>query len=253
MRTSKILLLFCFIFAALAAHLALADESGECVANEAGECINPDAEVPQDAPAQEEVVAEPVDTTSEDTLEETEEAVADAQEADPAPEEEASPEEASEENPAEEEPPAEEEAQAAAEEVVEPAEEKVVVEEEAPEEIVTATDSAKADAQEEEEENTPGCPSRSHVIKCAAKYLDTNGNQFLERAELQAAIDKLPWLSRGILSILGSVDKMMSKCDVDGDDAIGLDYDMKNNGETCLATCFKRRAFKAAFFSDCEA
>ena len=58
--------------------------------------------------------------------------------------------------------------------------------------------------------------------------------------------------ARGILRILGSVDKMMEKCDVDGDDAISIDYDMKHNQETCLATCFKRRAFKASFFPDCN-
>jgi hypothetical protein len=58
--------------------------------------------------------------------------------------------------------------------------------------------------------------------------------------------------ARGVLKILGSVDKMMKKCDVDGDDAIGIDYDMSHNSETCLATCFKRRAFKSAFFPDCE-
>ena len=58
--------------------------------------------------------------------------------------------------------------------------------------------------------------------------------------------------ARGILQILGSVDKMMKKCDVDGDDAISIDYDMEHNKETCLATCFKRRAFKSAFFPDCD-
>lgn len=57
----------------------------------------------------------------------------------------------------------------------------------------------------------------------------------------------------GILKILGSLDKMMAKCDIDRDGAIGIDYDMSHNGETCLATCFKRRAFKAAFFPDCDA
>lgn len=55
-----------------------------------------------------------------------------------------------------------------------------------------------------------------------------------------------------MLKILGSVDKIMGKCDVDGDDAIGIDYDMQHNKETCLATCFKRRAFKAAFFPECD-
>ena len=104
-----------------------------------------------------------------------------------------------------------------------------------------------------DEENDPKCPSRQYVIKCAGEYLDTNQNRLLERSELQSAIDKLPWWGKGILNILGSVDKMMAKCDVDGDGAIGMDYDMEHNQETCLATCFKRRAFKQAFFPDCKA
>lgn len=98
----------------------------------------------------------------------------------------------------------------------------------------------------------PRCPSRAHVIQCAGKYLDTNQNGYLEREELQGAIDSLPWYGRGILKILGSVDKMMTKCDIDGDGKIGIDYDMQNNQETCLATCFKRRAFKQSFFPECD-
>ncbi len=43
----------------------------------------------------------------------------------------------------------------------------------------------------------PHCPSREYVIKCAGIYLDTNQNGKLEREELQLAIDKLPWYSRG--------------------------------------------------------
>jgi len=112
-----------------------------------------------------------------------------------------------------------------------------------------ATSDGKADA---ESNDDPTCPSRSSVIRCAGEYLDTNQNGLLERSELQAAIDSLPWLKRGILSILGSVDKMMKRCDTDGDDAISIDYDMKHNTETCLATCFKRRAFKNSFFPDCN-
>lgn len=119
------------------------------------------------------------------------------------------------------------------------------------EEVVVVMEEV-AEAPQKKEENNANCPSRKHVIKCAGEYLDTNGNGLLERFELQTAIDKLPWLSRGILSILGSVDKMMDKCDVDGDGAIGMGYDMENSSETCLATCFKRRAFKSAFFADCK-
>jgi len=98
----------------------------------------------------------------------------------------------------------------------------------------------------------PSCPDRDHLMRCAAVHLDGNDNGKLDREELQGAIDGLNWLARGVLQILGSVDKMMQKCDVDGDGAISIDYDMQNNKETCLATCFKKRAFKNAFFPDCD-
>lgn len=120
-------------------------------------------------------------------------------------------------------------------------------------ESVSTSESTVNIGEDKKEEDTPGCPARSFVISCAAQYLDTNKNNYLERSEVQAAVDALPWLSRGILSFLGSVDKMMAKCDVDGDGAIGLGYDMTHNSETCLASCFKRRAFKAAFFPECKA
>ena len=89
-------------------------------------------------------------------------------------------------------------------------------------------------------------------MRCAAKYLDTNQNKQLERAELETAIGGLPWYARGVLKVIGSIDKIMAKCDADGDDAIGIDTDMPKTEETCLATCFKRKAFKAAFFPECE-
>merc|ERR1719384_828936 len=99
----------------------------------------------------------------------------------------------------------------------------------------------------------PSCPSRPHIIRCAGLYLDKNQNKILEREELEAAIDNLPWYSRGILKIIGSVDKIMNKCDADGDGAISMEKDMPATEETCLATCFKRRAFKGAFFPECDA
>ena len=74
----------------------------------------------------------------------------------------------------------------------------------------------------------------------------------LERSELETAINGLPWISRGILKVIGSIDKIMKKCDADGDGAIGIDTDMPATEETCLATCFKRKAFKGAFFPDCD-
>lgn len=125
-------------------------------------------------------------------------------------------------------------------------EEAVVAEEVSMEEVPMAVEEPAA------VEDDPKCPDRDHLMRCAGEYLDTNKNRLLERSELQSAIDLLPFWARGILSILGSVDKMMTKCDVDGDDAISIDYDMQNNKETCLATCFKRRAFKSAFFPDCN-
>ncbi|VEU42593.1 unnamed protein product [Pseudo-nitzschia multistriata] len=108
-----------------------------------------------------------------------------------------------------------------------------------------------ADAPPKVEED-PNCPSRELVIRCAGIHLDANKNGKLDRSELQGAIDQLPWYARGILQILGSVDKMMKKCDMDGDDAISMDYDMIHNADQCLASCFKRKAFKSSFFPDCE-
>ena len=84
------------------------------------------------------------------------------------------------------------------------------------------------------EPEDPACPSRPHIIRCAAAHLDVNKNNKLERQELQDAIDSLPWLARGVLKIIGSVDKIMSKCDADGDGAISIDHDMAATEETCL-------------------
>jgi hypothetical protein len=139
-----------------------------------------------------------------------------------------------------------------------------------------AVDEAAAETPPEKPVIDPKCPDRDHIIRCAGAYLDTNKNNKLDRSELQAAIDSLPWYAQGVLKILGSVDKMMKKvkrtllllicflahgltkfssskkCDVDKDDAISMDYDMSNNKEDCLATCFKRRAFKSSFFPECD-
>ena len=101
------------------------------------------------------------------------------------------------------------------------------------------------------EEEDPSCPSRPHVIRCAAKYLDTNKNGALEKSELEVAMNAVPWLLRSLLNIIGSVDAIMKKCDADGDGAIDIEVDMKATEETCLATCFKRKVFKNLFFPDC--
>ena len=101
------------------------------------------------------------------------------------------------------------------------------------------------------EEEDPACPSRPHVIRCAAKYLDTNQNGALEKSELETAMNTVPWILRSLLNIIGSVDAIMKKCDADGDGSIDIDVDMKATEETCLATCFKRKVFKKLFFPDC--
>ena len=44
----------------------------------------------------------------------------------------------------------------------------------------------------------PSCPSRDHIIRCAGEYMDTNKNKKLERSELEAAIDTLPWYGKGM-------------------------------------------------------
>jgi len=44
----------------------------------------------------------------------------------------------------------------------------------------------------------------------------------------------------------------MGKCDADGDGAISMEKDMTATEETCLASCFKKRAFKSAFFPECD-
>jgi hypothetical protein len=72
----------------------------------------------------------------------------------------------------------------------------------------TATTTSQI-VQEEEEEDDPNCPSRDSIIRCARKHLDTNDNGKLDRTELESSIATLPWYARGLLHILGSVDKMV--------------------------------------------
>lgn len=102
-----------------------------------------------------------------------------------------------------------------------------------------------------EDEEDPKCPSRPHVIRCAAAHLDTNRNGALEREELDDAIGGVSWILRGLLNVIGSVDAIMKKCDADGDGKITIEEDMRATEETCLATCFKRKAFKSLFFPEC--
>jgi hypothetical protein len=97
----------------------------------------------------------------------------------------------------------------------------------------------------------PKCPSRPHVVRCAAKYLDTDQNGALEREELDSAVKNVSWIVRGLLKVIGSTDAIMKKCDADGDGKITIEHDMEATKETCLATCFKRKAFKQLFFPEC--
>mmetsp|Transcript_36059 Transcript_36059/g.61498 ORF Transcript_36059/g.61498 Transcript_36059/m.61498 type:complete len:195 (+) Transcript_36059:118-702(+) len=110
---------------------------------------------------------------------------------------------------------------------------------------------AEAEPEAESVEEDPKCPSRPHIIRCAAKYLDTNQNGALEREELDKAMNGVSWILRSLLKVIGSVDSIMKKCDADGDDQITIEHDMEATKETCLATCFKRKAFKSLFFPDC--
>lgn len=64
------------------------------------------------------------------------------------------------------------------------------------ESVVTVTEVARETAKEEET-NDSSCPSRPHVIRCAAKYLDNNHNGMLEREELESIMQTVPWLLRG--------------------------------------------------------
>mmetsp|Transcript_8820 Transcript_8820/g.18925 ORF Transcript_8820/g.18925 Transcript_8820/m.18925 type:complete len:167 (+) Transcript_8820:22-522(+) len=102
-----------------------------------------------------------------------------------------------------------------------------------------------------DEAEDPSCPSRPHVVRCAAKYLDKNQNGALERSELDSIMNEVPWLLRSLLRVIGSVDAIMKKCDADGDGKITIDGDMEQTKETCLASCFKRNAFKRLFFPEC--
>jgi hypothetical protein len=63
--------------------------------------------------------------------------------------------------------------------------------------IAEATEDATPEPAAERAAEDPNCPSREYVIRCSAEYLDTDKNGKVERAELQTAIDTLPWYARG--------------------------------------------------------
>ena len=115
-----------------------------------------------------------------------------------------------------------------------------------------ATEECPADDPTCKAPEDPKCPSRPHIIRCAQAHLDTNKNDLLERSELENAIDSLPWYARGVLKVIGSVDKIMEKCDYDQDGAISITTDMEKTQDSCLASCFKKRAFKSSFFPECD-
>ncbi|KAL7467332.1 hypothetical protein ACHAXS_007576 [Conticribra weissflogii] len=95
-----------------------------------------------------------------------------------------------------------------AEECAEPTEtaESAVVEEKeavSVDEAAVEQDDSRSDpepetvvVEEEKAPEDPKCPSRPHVIRCAAKYLDSDHNGSLERSELEAAMNEVPWLLR---------------------------------------------------------
>jgi hypothetical protein len=49
-------------------------------------------------------------------------------------------------------------------------------------------DTATTAQRVQEEDDDPNCPSRDSIIRCARKYLDTNDNGKLDRAELESSI-----------------------------------------------------------------
>jgi hypothetical protein len=77
------------------------------------------------------------------------------------------------------------------------------------------------------------------VIACASRHLDANRDRRLSRAELQGAVDALPWHKRGAVKVIGGVAAIFAKCDADGDGYIDMRRggDMDKTTETCLAKC----------------
>ncbi|GMH93533.1 hypothetical protein TL16_g12654 [Triparma laevis f. inornata] len=61
-------------------------------------------------------------------------------------------------------------------------------------------------------------------------------------------------MAKSVLKIIGSTDIIMKKCDYNSDGFIDMakNGDMDKSSETCLKQCFKRKAFKGAFFPDCD-
>ena len=60
-----------------------------------------------------------------------------------------------------------------------------------------SSEESETTTNETSEEEDTNCPSRPHVIRCAAKYLDANQNGKLEKEELDNVMKKVPWLLRG--------------------------------------------------------
>lgn len=80
-------------------------------------------------------------------------------------------------------------AEARAEEVSQ----ELPIEEERPNQSAPVVKDTSSELTQEEPIGDPNCPNRSHIIKCCAKYMDSNYDGKLSRNELDAAINKLPW------------------------------------------------------------
>ena len=84
--------------------------------------------------------------------------------------------------------------------------------------------------------------------------------KIIKSVNLKTSLQNLKKLKKLLMILLLQKEKnskdfissQMTKCDTDGDDAISMDYDMIQNKDQCLTSCFKRRAFKNSFFPDCE-
>lgn len=84
---------------------------------------------------------------------------------------------------------------------------------------------------------------RSDVISCAIRFGDTNGDAYIDAAEIGALVKRYVGAGARTLLALGSwvgavesVDVMVKKCDYDGDGRISLS-DFERSYETCLAYC----------------
>jgi hypothetical protein len=75
---------------------------------------------------------------------------------------------------------------------------KRIQEETASAPVIPSVDEAAEPVQQEDPSSgtpsiDPNCPDRDHLMRCARVHLDLNKNNKIDRDELDAAINSLPW------------------------------------------------------------